>query len=76
MYRSNFYGRLFWVDDNNDFKSCPLNVDDTGDFDAADYVSEWTDWEGVNMDNLFNIHQSCVNNKNDYANSLTIQGAL
>ena len=39
MYRSNYYGRMFWVDDNNDFKSCPLNVDNTGDFDAADYLS-------------------------------------
>ncbi len=41
MYRSNFYGRMFWVDDNNDFKSCPLNVDNTGDFTCEDYVSEW-----------------------------------
>ena len=76
MFYSKSFGRIFWVDDNNDFKSCPQNIDGTGDFDAADYVSEWTDWEGVNMDNLFNIHQSCVINKNDYANSLTIQGAL
>ena len=41
-----------WVDDNYEFKSCPLCVDGTGDFDQEDYVSEWTDWEGVDM-NLF-----------------------
>ena len=74
MYRSNFYGRLFWVDDNNDFKSCPLCVDGTGDFDCEDYVSEWTDWEGVNYETLFNIHQSCVLNKVNHAGSLTING--
>ena len=48
MYSSNFYGRLFWVDENNDFRSCPENIDGTGDFDCSDYVSEWTDWDGVN----------------------------
>jgi len=74
MYRSNKFGRIFWVDDNNDFKSCPLNVDNTGDYDASDYVSEWTDWEGVDMDLLFNIHQSCIINKHTYHGSLTING--
>ena len=74
MFKSQSFGRIFWVDDNDDFKSCPLNVDETGDFDSWDYVSEWTDWEGVNYETLFNIHQSCVINKKDYANSLTING--
>ena len=74
MYKSEQFGRIFWIDENNDFKSCPLNVDDTGDFDAADYVSEWTDWEGVDFDLLFNIHQSCIINKHNHAGSLTING--
>ena len=74
MYKSETFGRIFWVDDENDFKSCPLNVDGTGDFNCEDYVSEWTDWEGVNYETLFNIHQSCVLNKNNYAGSLTING--
>ena len=74
MYRSNKFGRIFWVDDNNDFKSCPLNVDNTGDFTWEDYVSEWTDWEGVDFDLLFNIHQSCIINKHNHAGSLTING--
>jgi len=60
MFKSQSFGRIFWVDDNDDFKSCPQNVDGTGDFDAEDYVSEWSDWEGVNYETLFNIHQSCV----------------
>ena len=74
MYSSENFGRLFWVDDNFDFKSCPQNVDGTGDFESEDYVSDWTDWEGVNMETLLNIHQSCVLNKNNYANSLTLDG--
>ena len=71
MYSSETFGRWFWVDDNYEFKSCPLNVDGTGDFDAEDYVSEWTDWEGVDYNELFNIHKFCILNKINYSNSLT-----
>ena len=38
MVKSNHFGRIFWVDKNDDFKSCPQNVDGTGDFDHWDYV--------------------------------------
>ena len=76
MYSSEQFGRLFWVDDNNDFKSCPLNVNGTGDFDVTDYVSEWTDWEGVNMNDLFAIHSYCVVNKTQFAGSLTCKDGL
>ncbi len=74
MFSSEAFGRLFWVDKNQDFKSCPLNVNGTGDFDAEDYVSEWTDWEGVDMNLLFQIHKSCLNNSWNYANSLSLKG--
>ena len=75
MYSSEHFGRIFWVDDNLDFKSCPLCVDNTGDFDHTDYVSEWTDWEGVDMNLLFNIHKTCLHSKQIYANSLSLRGA-
>ena len=71
MYSSETFGRLFWVDDDYEFKSCPLNVDGTGDFDCDDYVSDWTDWEGVDMNLLLNIHKNELINKVNYANSLT-----
>ena len=71
MYSSETFGRLFWVDDNYDFKSCPLCVDGTGDFDVEDFVSEWTDWDGVDMNLLFNIYKNELINKVNYANSLT-----
>ena len=76
MFKSNTFGRIFWVDDNLEFKSCPLKVDNTGDFSQEDYVSEWTDWEGVNFETLFNIHQSCVVNKVNHAGSLTFKGGI
>ena len=74
MYSSDAFGRIFWIDEDLEFVSCPLNVYGTGDFDHWDYVSEWSDWEGVNMETLLNIHQSCVINKQNHANSLTLEG--
>ena len=71
MYSSETFGRLFWVDDDYEFKSCPLNVDGTGDFDCDDYVSEWTDWEGVDYNLLLAIHRCELINKVQYAGSLT-----
>ena len=72
MYKSETFGRIFWVDDELEFKSCPLNVDETGDFDVEDYVSDWTDWEGVDMNELLAIHKVCILNKTQYAGSLTL----
>ena len=72
MYSSETFGRIFWVDDDYEFKSCPLNVDGTGDFDMEDYVSEWTDWEGVDMNLLLAIHRCELLNKTQYAGSLTL----
>ena len=72
MFKSNKFGRIFWVDDELEFKSCPLNVDETGDFSCDDYVSEWTDWEGVDMNELLAIHKTCILNKTQYAGSLSL----
>ncbi len=71
MYSSETFGRLFWVDDDYEFKSCPLNVDGTGDFDCWDYVSEWDDFSDVDMNLLLNIYKNELINKVNYANSLT-----
>ena len=72
MFKSNKFGRIFWVDDELEFKSCPLNVDETGDFSCEDYVSEWTDWEGVDMNELLAIHKVCILNKTQYGGSLSL----
>ena len=72
MYSSEAFGRLFWVDDNLDFRSCPQYVDGTGDFDNADYVSEWTEWEGVNFENLLNIYKTELYNKWNHGGGIYI----
>ena len=72
MYSSETFGRLFWVDDNLDFKSCPQHIDGTGDFDCSDYVTEWDDWSEVDVSVLLNIQKSCIHNKLNYAGSLSL----
>tara|TARA_R100000781_G_scaffold109640_1_gene74686 strand:+ start:469 stop:696 length:228 start_codon:yes stop_codon:yes gene_type:complete len=74
MYSSQTFGRLFWVDDNYELQSCPQNVDGTGDFDHSDYISDWTDWEGVDIPKLLSIQKFCIHNKFNYSNSLTTSG--
>ena len=71
MYSSETFGRIFWVDDDYEFKSCPLCIDGTGDFEMEDYVSEWQDWEGVDMNLLLGIHRCELLNKTQYSGSLT-----
>ena len=75
MYSSETFGRLFWVDDNLDFKSCPQYDNGTGDFDNTDYVSEWDDFSDVDMNLLLNIYKNELINKVNYANSLTTKEA-
>ena len=71
MYLSEHFGRAFWVDSSNEFRSCPLFVNNKPDYSQADYVSEWTDWEGVNYEILFNIHHLEIINKERFNNKLT-----
>tara|TARA_B100000925_G_scaffold263188_1_gene220948 strand:+ start:307 stop:534 length:228 start_codon:yes stop_codon:yes gene_type:complete len=75
MYSSEHFGRLFWVDDNLDFKSCPLFNNNTGDFERQDYVQDWQDFEGVDMELLFNIFKTCLHSKQIYHNSISLKGA-
>ena len=65
MFKSEHFGRAFWVDVNNDFRSCPLFNNNEPDLDHIDYVSEWTDLEGVDLNKLFNIHRIELFNKTD-----------
>ena len=71
MFKSNFFGRIFWIDDNNDFKSCPLCVDNTGDFDNTDYVKEWDDFSEVDIQYLFDLYKVELLNKITYSGSLS-----
>ena len=70
MYSSEAFGRLFWVDDELEFKSCPQFIDGTGDFEQEDYVSNWTDLEGVNIALLLDIYKVEILNKINHGGSI------
>ena len=60
MIHSMAFGRAFWLDENDEFCSAPWLEDGTVDMEQQDYVSEWTDLEGVSLDKLFIIHRNLV----------------
>ena len=60
MIHSMAFGRAFWLDENDEFRSAPWRQDGTVDMEQQDYVSEWTDLEGVSLDKLFIIHRNLV----------------
>ena len=70
MFKSEHFGRAFWVDVNNDFRSCPLFNNNEPDLDHIDYVSEWTDLEGLDLGKLLNIHRIELFNKTDHGGLL------
>ena len=74
MYVSESFGRHFWVDEEDQFRSAPSFIDNSADLDNADYVSDWDEWEGVNMSLLFQIHRTCLHLKQDHHNSLNLVG--
>ena len=60
MIMSLHFGRHFWLDDDNEFCSCPTLRDGTPEADQWDYVSEWTDYGSIDLDKLFYIHRQLV----------------
>ena len=63
MYNSDKFGMTFWIDNNNDFCYCPTFIDYKPDRKQSGYVSEWTDFEGVNLQELFHIHRRLITEK-------------
>ena len=70
MYSSEHFGRLFWVDNELEFKSCPQYTARTGHFEQEDYVSDWSDLEGVNIGLLFDIYKVELLNKINHGGSI------
>ena len=66
MLHSMHFGRAFWLDDDNEFCSCPWRKDGTVEELTWDYVSEW-EMEGVNFDRLFDIHRTLIIEKHNEA---------
>ena len=63
MIQSEYFGRTFWFGKDNQLKSAPTFVDNSVDISMTDYVSDWTDWEGVSYYELFDIVAELVTQK-------------
>ena len=57
------FGRTFWLDEDGNFCSAPTYKNGDTDWSQADYVSEWTDLEGVDLGKLLYIHKSLLLDK-------------
>ena len=53
-------GRTFRLDKHNWLESTPTFITGEPDNDQWDYVSEWTDWEGVDYNKLFAIYSKLI----------------
>ena len=65
MVQSEYFGRTFWLGKDNQLKSAPTFVDNSLDISMTDYVSDWTDWEGVSYYELFDIVAELVTQKEE-----------
>ena len=65
---SEFYGRHFFIDLAFEFISAPSLKSGGYDESQLDYVSNWTEWEGVNMDKLFDIYRDLTWQENHDSN--------
>ena len=54
------FGRHFFIDENFEFISAPSFESGGYDENQLGYVSEWTDWEGVNMEMVFEVYRKMV----------------
>ena len=54
------FGRTFWLDEQKELCSAPTHTDGTTDWDSSDYVSEWSDLEGLNLDKLLTVHKQLL----------------
>ena len=62
------FGRHFMIDIGFNFISAPSLQSGGYDESQLDYVSNWTEWEGVNMDKLFDIYRALTGQENHDSN--------
>ena len=60
LFESDYFGRHFFIDSNFEFISAPSFKSGGYDESQLDYVGNWTDLEGVNLDKLLNIYRVLV----------------
>ena len=54
------FGRAFWLDDEDQLCTCPWRKDGTVEELNWEYVTQWTDLEGLDLRKLLDIHKSLV----------------
>ena len=59
------FGRHFFIDIGFDFISAPSFKEGGYDESQLDYVSNWSDWEGVEMSKLFEIYRDLTWQENN-----------
>ena len=59
-FESQEFGRTFLLDANFEFLSAPTFKSGGYDESQLGYVSEWSEWEGVNMEMIFEIYRTLV----------------
>ena len=57
------FGRTFWLDDKDELCSAPTFKNGETHWEQWDYVSDWVDLEGVNLDKLFDIHRTLIESR-------------
>ena len=60
MIHSLHFGRAFWLDEDKELCSAPWRKDGTVEDLNWDYVSEWTDLEGLDIGRLLEIHKNLI----------------
>ena len=70
------FGRHFFIDIGFHFISAPSLKEGGYDESQLDYVSNWSDWEGVEMSKLFEIYRDLTwqenNDNREKAHSLSL----
>ena len=59
-FESDYFGRHFFIDSQFEFISAPSLISGGYDESQLDYVGNWTDMEGVNLNKLLNIYRVLV----------------
>ena len=54
------FGRTFWLNEEGEFCSAPTFKSGETDWERWDYVSDWVDLEGVDLERLLDVHKTLV----------------
>ena len=63
--------RTFWLNEEGEFCSAPTFKNGETHWEQWDYVSDWVDLEGVDLDKLLDVHKTLVISR---YTRLTIEG--